>query len=209
MDFSEVIATRRAVNHFDPHREVPDALLREVVELAATTPSSFNLQPWSLMVLRDKEEKLKLQKLAMGQVKVSEAPVTLIVLADRKGWTDACPFVEKNIREMIKAGTFTEDRRAWFAKACTRLYGTSEEAQLAFATKNTGFFAMALMLAARSRGLHTHPMDGFDREGVMEAFHIPDHYWLPLLMSVGYFNEEKELAPPKWRKTYDEIVVRF
>ncbi|BCS99018.1 nitroreductase [Desulfoluna limicola] len=209
MEFSEVIATRRAVNHFDPNRDVPDALLRQVVEMAATTPSSFNLQPWSLMVLRDKEEKLRLQKQAMGQVKVSEAPVTLIVLADRKGWADECHFTEKNFQEMIKAGTMKEGQRDWFTKARTKLYGTTEESQLAFATKNTGFFAMTLMLSARSVGLHAHPMDGFSMEGVMKEFNIPDTYWVPLLMSVGYFNEDKELAPAKWRKTYDEIVVRF
>lgn len=209
MEFSEVIATRRAVNHFDPNRDVPDALLRQIVEMAATTPSSFNLQPWSLMVLRDKDEKLRLQKQAMGQVKVSEAPVTLIVLADRKGWADECHFTEKNFQEMIKAGTMAEGQRDWFSKARTKLYGTTEESQLAFATKNTGFFAMALMLSARSVGLHAHPMDGFSMEGVMKEFNIPDTYWIPLLMSVGYFNEEKELAPAKWRKTYDEIVVRF
>ncbi|WP_300667778.1 nitroreductase family protein [Desulfoluna sp.] len=209
MDFSDVIATRRAVNYFDPDRDVPDALLREVVEMAATTPSSFNLQPWSLMVLRDKEEKLRLQKQAMGQGKVSEAPVTLIVLADRRGWADECPFTEKNFQEMIQAGAMTEERRAWFSKARTNLYGTSEASQLAFATKNTGFFAMALMLAARSKGLHTHPMDGFSMDGVMKEFHIPETYWVPLLISVGYFNDAQELAPPKWRKTYDEIVVNF
>lgn len=209
MDFSDIFATRRAINHFDPHRDVSDLLLREMVEMAATTPSSFNLQPWSLMVLRDKEEKVRLQKQAMGQVKVSEAPVTLIVLADRRGWADECPFTEKNFQEMITAGTLSEDRRGWFSKARAGLYGTSEASQLAFATKNTGFFAMSLMLAARSLGLHTHPMDGFSMDGVMEAFNIPDTYWIPLLICVGYFNEERELAPPKWRKTYEEIVVRF
>ena len=119
------------------------------------------------------------------------------------------PFTEQNFQEMIKAGTMTEAQRGWFTKARTNLYGTTEASQVAFATKNTGFFAMALMLAARSLGLHTHPMDGFSMEGVMGAFNIPQHYWVPLLMSVGYFNAEKEIAPAKWRKTYDEIAVRF
>jgi len=52
-------------------------------------------------------------------------------------------------------------------------------------------------------------MDGFDHEGVKKEFNIPDNYWIPLLLSVGYFNESNELAPPKWRKTFDEIVVSF
>ncbi|MBU1172759.1 MAG: nitroreductase family protein [Proteobacteria bacterium] len=209
MEFSQVITSRRAVNFFDTTKDVPDSLLKQAIDMAAKTPSSFNLQPWSLMALRNKEDKLRLQKLAMGQPKVSEAPVTLIVLADRSGWTDDNPFVERNFQEMIKAGTAKEESRDWFGKARKKLYGQSKESELAFACKNTGFFAMALMLAAKSLGLDTHPMDGFDHEGVREEFHIPDQYWIPVLIAVGYFDESKERAPAKWRKTADEILVTF
>ncbi len=68
---------------------------------------------------------------------------------------------------------------------------------------------MALMFAAKNLGLDTHPMDGFDHEGVRKAFKIPENYWVPLLMAVGYFDEKKTLQPPKWRKTFEEIVVKF
>ncbi|WP_321492238.1 nitroreductase family protein [uncultured Desulfobacter sp.] len=209
MDFSKVVTQRRAVNFFDPNKDVPDTLLRQVINMAALTPSSFNLQPWQLIALRDEKDKLRLQKLAMNQPKVSEAPVTLIVLADRSGYKDENPFVERAFHEMIKAGSVTESSRAWFSKARGSLYGKSMESEMAFACKNTGFFAMALMLAAKSLGLDTHPMDGFDHDGVKKEFNIPDRYWIPLLIAVGYFDESKDLAAPKWRKTADEILVRF
>ncbi len=209
MDFIDVINNRRAVNFFDPAKDVSPELLKKVIETAATAPSSFNLQPWSLIVLRDPEEKMKLQKLAWDQPKVTEAPVTLIVLADRDGWQEGHRFVEKNFQEMIKAGLMVEEQRQWFEDARNSLYGFSSEAQQAFACKNTGFFAMALMLAAKNLGLDTHPMDGFDHEEVRKAFNIPENYWIPLLMAVGYFKSDMELAPPKWRKNYDEIVVKF
>ena len=73
MDFKDVINNRRAVNFFDPQKEVTDELLRQVVDMAALAPSSFNLQPWSLMVVRDREQKLRLQELAWNQPK-SEKP---------------------------------------------------------------------------------------------------------------------------------------
>ena len=96
MEFKETIHNRRAVNFFDPEQKVPDALLKEVIEIAAKAPSSFNLQPWNLIVLKDLEEKKKLQELAWNQPKVSEAPVTLIVLADRNGWKEEHPILERN-----------------------------------------------------------------------------------------------------------------
>jgi nitroreductase len=209
MEFKDIINKRRAVNFFDPDKDVSQKLLKQVVDMAAKTPSSFNLQPWNLVVLRDQDEKRKLQKLAWDQPKVSEAPVTLIVLADMDGWKDDHKMVEKVVQEMIKAGHAKEEQRDFLSDARKQLYGADHDASLAFANKNTGFFAMTLMLAAKSVGLDTHPMDGFDREGVKKEFNIPDHFWLPLLLSVGYFKEGSELAPPKWRKTYDDIVVKF
>jgi nitroreductase len=65
------------------------------------------------------------------------------------------------------------------------------------------------MLAAKSLGLDTHPMDGFDHEAVKKEFKIPDSYWVPVLIAMGYFDTSKELAPPKWRKSVDDILVRF
>jgi nitroreductase len=51
-------------------------------------------------------------------------------------------------------------------------------------------------------------MDGFDHDGVRKAFNISDNYWIPLLLAIGYFDEKKQLFLPKWRKTFDEIVVK-
>ncbi len=68
---------------------------------------------------------------------------------------------------------------------------------------------MSVMLAAKSKGIDTHPMDGFDMEKVKKEFKIPDNYWVPLLMSIGYFDKNKKLMPAKWRKSYNELIVRF
>jgi nitroreductase len=209
MEFKDTVYGRRAVNFFDPEKEVPEKLLREMIETAARAPSGFNIQPWSLMIIKDPEEKQRLQKLAWDQPKVSEAPVTLIVLADTEGWKPGNPFAEKNFAEMVASGQMKPEQREWFNGACQTLYAASETRKVAFACKNTGFFAMNLMLAAKDLGLDTHPMDGFDLDGVKEAFRIPDHYWIPLLLAVGYFRKDADSPPPKWRKTYEEIVVSF
>ncbi|MEH0019482.1 MAG: nitroreductase family protein [Desulfobacter sp.] len=208
MNFQEVALKRRAINFFDPDKDVSQDLVTRMVELASTAPSSFNLQPWNLMVLRDGGEKEKLKALAWDQPKVVEAPVVMVVLADRSGWREGHPVFERTWTEMMKTG-MPEDQRDWFLNAAKSLYDWHPEANLAFAAKNTAFFAMALMYAATSLGLETHPMDGFDHEGVKKAFNIPDQYWIPLLLAVGYKKPGLEVHPPKWRKSYDDIVVSF
>lgn len=209
MNFREISEKRRAINFFDPEKDVSEEVLAEVIELAAKTPSSFNLQPWNLMVLRDQGKKEKLKGLAWDQPKVVEAPVVLIFLADKNGWQEGHATVEKNWQEMVKAGSMQPEQRQWFLDAAQSLYNWSPEANLAFAAKNTGFFAMSLMYAATSLGLETHPMDGFDHEGVRKEFNIPDNFWIPLLLAVGYKKPGLEMHPAKWRKTKEEIIVSF
>jgi len=153
-------------------------------------------------------DRQKLRKLAWDQAKITDAPVVLIVLADRDGWKKGHPIMEKNFTEMMAAG-MPEEKYEWYVNACTGLYGTSSQRDLAFACKNAGFFAMSLMLAAKDLGLDTHPMDGFDLEGVRAAFNIPENFWIPCLIAVGYYDYTVTLAPPKWRKSYAEIVLKF
>ena len=209
MTFEELIQQRRAINFFDPDKEVPLDLLKTMVDLAAQTPSSFNLQPWNLMVFRDPEEKERLKSLAWDQPKVTEAPVVLAVLADMTGWQKGHPVFEKTWEQMLASGAMAQEQREWFESATASLYNWSPDANLAFAAKNAGFFAMSLMYAAKSLGLDTHPMDGFDHEGVRKAFKIPDRFWVPLLLAVGYRKPDLELHPPKWRKSYEEMVTSF
>ncbi len=64
MEFRDLMKTRRSVNFFDPSKPVGDEQLRKMVELATLIPSSFNLQPWNLIVVRSPGDKARLRKRA-------------------------------------------------------------------------------------------------------------------------------------------------
>ena len=209
MEFKEAMKQRRAVNFFDPTKDITDAQLKEIIETASLAPSGFNLQPWNIIVVKDKAKKETLRKVAWDQPKITEAPVVLIILGDLEGWKKGNAGFEKDFSESVKAGIMKQEQYEWFIKAAKSLYGATPDRQMAFACKNAGFFGMSLMLAAKNAGLDSHPMDGFDIEGVRKAFNIPDQYWIPLLLAIGHFDKSKTLLPPKWRKSYDEIVMRL
>lgn len=203
MEFQEMLGKRRAINFFDPNRDVDEATLRKAFEEGANAPSSFNLQPWKVIVLRDPVRKAALRKLASNQPKVTEAPVVLMILADRDGWKEGNETWEKRFETGFKP-----DQREWFAATTKALYGGSPEASQAFATKNAGLFAMSFMYAASDLGLQTHPMDGFDHEGVRKEFNIQDNYWIPMLIAVGYAKPGLEILPKAWRQSYDDMVIK-
>ncbi len=206
MEFKELMETRRSVNFFDPTKTVSDDELRKMVELATLVPSSFNLQPWNLIVVRSPEAKARLRKRAQNQPKVTEASVVLIVLGDKEGYTAGHPTVEQVWASFVRNGYNKEEQKDRILKAIENLY-SGEQKSLAFGVKNAAFFGLALLLAAKQIGLATHPMDGFDHDGVLEEFSIPKNFFVPMLIAVGHFDESKPLRPRNWRKSYDEIVL--
>ena len=55
MDTIEAIYSRRAVKHYDPDHVMPEDDLRKLLEAAVQSPTSFNIQHWRFVVVRDKE----------------------------------------------------------------------------------------------------------------------------------------------------------
>ncbi|WP_027721033.1 nitroreductase family protein [Maridesulfovibrio zosterae] len=207
MNFDQIIEKRRAVNFFDTEKDVDESLLKKIILEAGNAPSSYNLQPWKLKIIRTPEQKEALRKLAFDQPKVTEAPVTLMVLADRDGWKEGNPTMEKVFADFVKAGKMQEEQREWFAGARQALYGRDAEAAQAFANKNSSLFAMSLMFSATANGLESHPMDGFDHEGVRKEFNIPDNYWIPMLIAIGYLKPGAQIYPKGWRQSFEEIIL--
>jgi putative NAD(P)H nitroreductase len=52
-----LITERRSITFFDPTKEVPDELIKEILEISATAPSGYNLQPWKVVVVNDTDSK--------------------------------------------------------------------------------------------------------------------------------------------------------
>lgn len=81
MDLSELLKTRRSVRRFED-RPVDDALLKELLDAAANAPSGGNIQPLSVVVVRDPERRAKLAEVVGEQPWVRNAPVSLVFCLD-------------------------------------------------------------------------------------------------------------------------------
>ncbi|ASR01688.1 NADPH-dependent oxidoreductase [Gordonia rubripertincta] len=71
----------RSVRRFTD-RPVTDDELHAIVAAAQSAPTSSNLQPWSVVAVRDPERKARLAKLAGAQAFIDQAPLFLIWVAD-------------------------------------------------------------------------------------------------------------------------------
>lgn len=205
MEIIQAIKERRSINFFQPDLKLPDELIRELLEISNLSPSSFNLQPWRVIVVRDQERKRALRKCAFDQPKIEEASVVLIMIADPKA-------VEENLERVLDSweelGYLKPEGRERSKGMAKNLYGTEDSLKRKiFAVKNTSLFAMNIMIAAKGLGLETHPMDGFDEEAIKKEFGISEDKIIPMLIAIGYLKEGVKLLPRAFRRPINEFTI--
>ena len=90
--FDEVVMQRRSIRRFQ-HRDVPEAVITEILEETRQAPSSMNGQPWCFVVIRDAETKRRISELknrfcppekkSFSADFLSQAPVLVVVGVER------------------------------------------------------------------------------------------------------------------------------
>jgi len=70
MEFKDVIAARRTQREFDTSHMMSDEDLNTVIDAARATPTSFNIQNWRFVAIRDRGIKEKIKRAAWDQPKL-------------------------------------------------------------------------------------------------------------------------------------------
>lgn len=81
MEFSDVLAKRRSVRHFNSKLAVSDDDVNALLRAAVTAPSAGNIQPWRFVVVRSAQARERLAA-AMHQKWATAAPVVIAVCVD-------------------------------------------------------------------------------------------------------------------------------
>jgi len=203
MELKKVFSERRSVNFFDVTKKIDMRLIEQIYDVAKTCPSSFNLQPWKMILVASPENKKKLKEAAFNQLKVEEASAMLILLADTRGFEE----MDEIFDDMVTKGYQKREAGEGIKEFAKMLYDNSSGCR-GFALRNAGLFAMSFMLAAKDFGVDTHPMDGFEQDKVRTAFNIPDRYEVAMLIAMGFHDEQKPLLERLNRKKFKEITIK-
>ncbi len=199
MDFEEVVQTRRSVHEYSDE-SIDDATLERIFELATLAPSGYNLQPWEFLALRDDDQKAALQAVANDQEHVTGADTTVVVL----GNTDPMAHANSVFDDWLAKDYLpSEDVKNAVLGNVEAMAEMPEDDRRVWSTRSTALAAMSVMYAAWNEGVASCPMEGFDADGLVEAFDIPDGYEPVMLITLGYpadetadiENERKERRP--------------
>lgn len=176
----DVLLDRRATMHFRPD-PVPDEYLNAILALAGHAPSGYNLQPWRFIVVRNEENRKRLQKVAFNQPKVAEAPVVIICLGMKKEWKNRADEVFKEGAER-GAGQIESWEKA---RDGAIKYISNGQQMDVWVTRHSMIAFTCMMLAAEAYGFNTAPMEGFDPQGVKTEFGIPDEAEVVAMLAIG------------------------
>lgn len=180
----DAIVQRRSVRHFSD-RPVPDELVQQLVELTVKAPSSWNFQPWRIVVVTDPDQRLALKAACYNQAQVGEAPVVFVFAISHDGW-------RQHLEDVIR---IAQDKDAWddqYAKIMRTVAVSAQEGLgdrlREYNTKDALIAATHTTLAAEALGLGTSMMNGYSERHVKAVIGAEedDDIGVSLVLAVGY-----------------------
>ncbi|NDA25703.1 MAG: hypothetical protein EBZ05_02480 [Verrucomicrobia bacterium] len=80
----EALRWRYATKSFDAGRSIPDDLWQTLEDTLVLTPSSYGLQPWRFLVIRDAALKAELRPHSWNQSQITDASHLVVLLSRRR-----------------------------------------------------------------------------------------------------------------------------
>lgn len=177
MDTFDAIYQRRAIKHFDPEHQLTNEEETKILEAAIQTPTSFNIQHWRFVIIRDPALRQRIRtEFGNDQAQMTDASLLIVMTADTMAWAkDPDRYWQNAPQEVCELlvnwmGPFHEGRE-WLQR---------DEAQ-----RSIGLAMQTIMLSAKAMGYDSCPMIGFDIDKVAELINLPDDHVMGPMVAIG------------------------
>lgn len=197
MNVIESIYKRRSIKHFDAEHKMTSEEEQKLFEAVIQAPTSFNIQHWRFVVLRDPALRSKIRtEFGNDQAQMTDASLLVLFTADLDAWKKEparyWQNAPKEVAELLVGwmGPFHEGRE-WLQR---------DEAQ-----RSIGMAMQTMMLAAQELGYDSCPMIGFDIEKVQELVKLPKDHVMGPMVAIG--KGTKEAWPKPGQLPLSEVVV--
>jgi nitroreductase len=197
-NFFELMNKRRTTRHFSD-KEVPRELIEYAIRTASTAPSGAHLQPWTFVVISNKDLKEKIRQAAEEEEKRT--------YSERmpESWAELLrPLGTDYVKEHITDAP-------WIIvvfRQTKRLRKNGELGPTYYSQESCGIAVGLLIAAIQNMGLTTLTHTPSPMKFLREILNRPEHEHAMLLMPVGYPAIDAKI-PNLTRKELDEISEWF
>ena len=181
--------------------------MNKLLEATSLSASSYGLQPYKILVLKDDEIRAKLKPAAWGQSQITEAS-HLIVLANQTTFGDE--LVDDYLTNVSETrGIPVEGLKAYADLMKANLMPLTDEQKAAWTAKQAYIALGNLLSAAADLKIDTCPMEGFDSAQFNEILGLDDkNLNAVVLAAVGYRSEEDQTQHyKKVRKSTENLIT--
>jgi len=196
MDTFDAIYQRRAIKHFDPEHQLTNEEETKILEAAIQTPTSFNIQHWRFVIIRDPVLRQRIRtEFGNDQAQMTDASLLIVMTADTMAWAKEPDRYWQNAPQEVCdllvnwMGPFHEGRE-WLQR---------DEAQ-----RSIGLAMQTIMLSAKAMGYDSCPMIGFDIDKVAELINLPDDHVMGPMVAIG--KKTKESWPKPGQLPLNQLV---
>ena len=206
----DVFNYRYACKKFDKNRKVSDEDFNTIMESARLSPSSFGLEPWKFLLLKNEKMKEDFREFAWGAINSINGASHIVIVLARKGVTADSKHMEhmledvKKVPEEMKA--VIKEKFGGFQEKHFKLF-ESERSLFDWASKQTYIALGNMMTMAAYLGIDSCAIEGFEREaaekylsekGILDL----NEYGISYMAGFGYRDEEQ---PVKTRQNLSEV----
>jgi len=208
-NIKEALNFRYATKKFDVNKKIDSETLESLLEVLRLSPSSYGLQPWKFILVKNEGMREKIKEVAYGQPQITDAS-DIIIFANKKNIDDKLvgeymEFIakEKNIdisnldgfKNMINGsfmGKSNEELRGW--AAC----------QVYLAAGN-------LLTSCAVSGIDACPMEGFDRKKLDELLGLNAlELESKMIVAIGYRSPiDEDATKKKVRFPKEEVFIEI
>ena len=190
---------RHACKRFDPERKIPEDDLRFILEAGRLAPSSFGMEPWRFIVIRDPALKEALRPVCWDQPQITDCSDLVVITGQIAAVADPDYY----------AAMF---RRRGLSEEMTQAYIERYETYIGKLHSLTGWVAKQCYIAADHMmvyasliGVDSCPIEGFEPRKVDKILGLDRKKERSiLLLPLGYRLQE---PPEKKRRLFEDVVT--
>ncbi|WP_369710314.1 NAD(P)H-dependent oxidoreductase [Leptotrichia sp. HSP-334] len=207
----EVFNRRYACKKFSTKKRVSDEDLKTIIESARLSPSSFGLEPWKFLLLRNEKMREDFKEFSTGAINSLNRATEIVIILAKKGITADSEFFRHSYKDVKKLpDDVFEIKKNSFSMLQEKNMKLLENERTLFdwASKQTYIALGNMMTVAAYLGIDSCAIEGFNKEKVekylsdMELLDLSE-YGVSVMVSFGYRDEEQ---PKKIRKPLSEVL---
>lgn len=185
MEFEKIMRTRYAAKRYK-NKQISEEHLQKLLTAVRLSPSSYNGQPWKVVVIADDKLKKQLLPASFDQPQITECSHLFVFCGH--------PNPKERFREvgdlMREDGVSEERVKGFLDMTLGAMDHRSEKDRIEWAKRHCFIPLMALMAQATDLGLNGSPMEGFIPKKYQEILGIDAHP--VVLCAVGYPADKPE-----------------